>query len=364
METDIPLTDGASLRPLVLPARADAADAEEFRDLARVRNQIYREITGRDEQNLTPDELLPLLRSGPDRITVVWVVRHGGAVIGRAMVDIPQDEGARSLIATIELLPRAWRRGIGRAILPHVEAAARAHGRAVIQIWTEQQATDGPRLHAPTGYGSVPDDHVARFLTRSGFTLEQVHRVSTLDLHRSEERRMRKLNDGARDRARDYDVVSWLLPTPDEHLDGYAWMKSRMSTDAPSAGFDADEERWDAARVRRMEAREHERGNTMLVTAARHRATGTLVAFTELAIGRDRAATTHQNDTLVLRAHRGHRLGLLIKTEALLMWRGIAPRSTQLITYNAEENRPMLSINEALGFTARAHEGAWKKELT
>ncbi len=360
---DIPLTADASLRPLVLPARADAADAKEFRDLARVRNQVYRELTGRDEQDLAPDELLPLLRSGPDRTTVVWVVRHHGAVIGRAMVDIPQDQGARSIIATIELLPRAWGRGIGRAIVPHLEAAALAHGRTVIQTWTEQQASDRPRLHAPTGYGSVPDDHVARFLTRSGFTLEQVHRVSILDLHRRDDR-IRQLNDEARTRARDYDVVSWMLPTPIEHVDGYAWMKSRMSTDAPSAGLDADEERWDAARVRRMEAREHERGNTMLVTAARHRPTGKLAAFTELAIGRDRAATTHQNDTLVLREHRGHRLGLLIKTAALLSWSGIAPESPHLITYNAEENRPMLSINEALGFTARAHEGAWKKDLT
>lgn len=361
---DISLIDGASLRPLVLPARADAADAEEFRDLARVRNRVYRELTGRDEQDLAPGELLPLLRSSPDRTTLVWVVRHDGAVIGRAMVDIPQDQGARSLIATIELLPRAWGRGIGQAILPHLEAAARAHGRTVVQNWTEQQATDGPRLHAPTGHGSVPDDHVARFLTRSGFTLEQVHRVSILDLHPGDDRRIRHLNDEARSRARGYDVVSWMLPTPAEYLDGYAWMKSRMSTDAPSAGLDADEERWDAARVRRMEAREHERGNTMLVTAARHRATGALAAFTELAIGRDRAATTHQNDTLVLREHRGHRLGLLIKTAALLRWSGIAPESPRLITYNAEENRPMLSINEALGFTARAHEGAWKKDLT
>ena len=31
----IPLTADASLHPLVLPARADAADAVEFRELAR-----------------------------------------------------------------------------------------------------------------------------------------------------------------------------------------------------------------------------------------------------------------------------------------------------------------------------------------
>ncbi len=62
----IVLTEDATLHPLVLPARADAAGAGEFRELARVRNDVYRAITGRDEQDLEPEALLPLLRSRPE----------------------------------------------------------------------------------------------------------------------------------------------------------------------------------------------------------------------------------------------------------------------------------------------------------
>jgi hypothetical protein len=137
-----------------------------------------------------------------------------------------------------------------------------------------------------------------------------------------------------------------------------------MSTDAPSAGLDADEEKWDARRVTEMEERLAERGQTQLVVAAEHIATGELSAFTELGIGSDHSATTHQNDTLVLKEHRGHRLGMLVKCEALRLWRELMPDSLRIVTYNAEENRPMLSINEAIGFRAIAYEGAWKKELT
>lgn len=360
----IPLIAGASLHPLVLPARADAADAAEFRELARVRNTVYRELTGRSEQDLTPEALLPLLRSRKERTTAVWAVRIDGEIVGRTVIDIPHEEGSRVAIASIEIHPRVWDQGIGTAILPHVEAFARLHGRTVIQNWTEQQASDGARLEAKTGFGSVPDDHVARFLIRHGFTLEQVYRVSRLEIDHETVRRAEELRDDARAFSQDYRVLRWMLPTPPEHAEGYAWLKSRMSTDAPSADLETDEEAWDAQRLIDMEERVEEMGQTMQVTVAQHVASGELTAFTELGIGPDPAATTHQHDTLVLKEHRGHRLGQLVKCEAFLSWTTVAPESRELITYNAEENRPMLSINEAMGFSAIAYEGAWKKELS
>ncbi|MHC9045858.1 GNAT family N-acetyltransferase [Microbacterium saperdae] len=303
------------------------------------------------------------MRSRTERTTYVWTVQQGGEVVGRAVVDVPHDAGSRVVIATIEMLPRVWGQGIGTAVLPHVEAIARDHGRSVIQNWTEQQASGGPRIEAPTGFGSVPRDHVARFLQHSGFGLEQVYRVSHLALSARIDAHVDALLSDARAASAGYRLVQWTTPTPAARIDDYAWLKSRMSTDAPSAGLDTDEEKWDARRVIEMEERVAQMGQTLLVVAAEHIETGRLSAFTELGIGSDHTATTHQNDTLVLKEHRGHRLGMVLKCEALRLWRDLMPESTRVITYNAEENRPMLSINEAIGFHAIAYEGAWKKEL-
>jgi GNAT superfamily N-acetyltransferase len=68
-----------------------------------------------------------------------------------------------------------------------------------------------------------------------------------------------------------------------------------------------------------------------------------------------------QNDTLVLSDHRGHRLGALVKTETLLRARDVFPEGDRIITGNAEENRPMLAVNEAMGFTPTRYTGEWQK---
>jgi RimJ/RimL family protein N-acetyltransferase len=354
------LPAGLELRPLYIPASIDSPDAAEFREMARVRNLVYREIAGHDDHSMPADELLAIYRPIAAQKRLVWITLLDGEVVGRVGLDLPQEEGARTGFWLIELRRSAWGRGIGRAAHDLLERTAREHGRTILQSWAEHPATDGPQLDAPTGFGRIPLDRAARFFLAAGYTLEQIVRQSRLELDGIEPH-LRSLLAGAEEAATGYRVIQWTLPTPPEFVDAFAYMKSRMITDAPAAGLDYDEEVWDAARVADWERRYTDADRHVLVTVAQHVDSGELAAFNELSIGKDRAAVTHQEDTLVVASHRGHRLGMLVKCAGLLAWRQAVPESPRVMTWNAEENRPMLSINETIGFVPMSYEGAWQK---
>ena len=134
-----------------------------------------------------------------------------------------------------------------------------------------------------------------------------------------------------------------------------------MSTDAPFAGLDMDEEPWDEARVANFDDINAAGGGTRLTVAALHSATGRLVGFSELDVPADRTRPVHQGDTLVLAEHRGHRLGMTLKLANLLALQDITPLPPSVYTFNAEENRHMLDVNEAIGFRAVGNAGCWRK---
>jgi len=359
----ISLTDTASLHPLVLPARADAAPTALIDAYADVRNRSIVESSGRTDDCLTSAELLPVLYSSRASEKRQWYIEESGRMVGCAAVDILQDGDGEQAIVVVCVLESHQRRGIGSAALAAVEADLRAAGVRVLLAWIEHRGENGEMIAAPTGFGSVPRDAGARFAERAGFRLEQIERASRLRFDRDAIAHLERSLAGARERSAEYRVVQWMLPTPPEFVEGYAWMKSRMSTDVPDADLDLPEEVWDAARVAELEQRQAAKGFALQVTAAQHIRTGELCAFNELAIrAADPAGTSHQYDTLVLSGHRGHRLGMLVKTAGLLRWHEQFPASPHVITYNAEENRPMLDINEAIGFLPFVYEGAWRKE--
>ena len=88
------------------------------------------------------------------------------------------------------------------------------------------------------------------------------------------------------------------------------------------------------------------------------------MAFNGLSLAEDHSRPVHQGVTLVLKEHRGHRLGMVTKVANIQQLAQFSPETPFIITDNAEENRPMLDVNEAVGFVPAAYVGAWKKEFS
>ena len=173
---------GVDLRPLTIPTSVDSPDAADFIEMVRVRNRIYREISGHDDHRIAADELLPHYKPDEYERRLCWVVELDGEIVGRVGVDLPLESDSKTAFWLVELVRDVWGRGIGSAAYELVERVARENGRTVLQSWAEHPDAPGPRLAAPTGFGDIPEDHVARFYLRHGFTLEQIERNSAFDL--------------------------------------------------------------------------------------------------------------------------------------------------------------------------------------
>ncbi|MGC5222497.1 GNAT family N-acetyltransferase [Micromonospora sp. DT81.3] len=351
--------------PLVVPETLEGPDARPFVELAELDNLVCRHEAGHDYFDHLPSEVLPSWQDQTDSTRLGYLAYSGRRLVGAVTITIPTEEGGRTLDFDAFVHPGHWGEGIGDALLDTVERVAAERGRSVAHTWTLHRGdSTGEKLMAPTGFGGIPaTDPQTELFLRRGYTFEQTERNSVFDLRGSFEKADRLLAEAREKAGADYRVVTWNLPTPAEYAEGYAYVISRMATDVPSGAMVFDEETWDAARIARRDERLLKGGQTISVAAVQHVPSGRIVAYNELVIGPDHSGPTHQYGTLVLEEHRGHRLGMLVKGENLRRWRDLVPESPRVSTFNAEENRPMLDINEALGFVPASYAGAWKKVM-
>src|SRR5699024_9525457 len=78
----------------------------------------------------------------------------------------------------------------------------------------------------------------------------------------------------------DYALVSWQGRVPDEWLEQYCILQTRMSTDAPLAGLDLQEAQWDRERVEAQDKVLRDMDVETFTTAALHRPSRTLAGYT------------------------------------------------------------------------------------
>ena len=350
-----------TVHELAIPATIDAADAADFVASIALRNEVEALGYGTRDLETEPVEMLPGYHD-PDSPRRLFGVRIDGALVARAYYEVNVGSEEPVAWAVVEVLPGFRGRGIGTALAEHVEALA--HDRRRLYVYVVSPEGEGERLVPPTGYGSVPvANPEVRFLLHRGFTLEQVERASRLALPLEAAGLSSAVAAASAVSGDDYRLHRWIRRTPQRWLDDMALLFTRMSTDAPSAGLEEPEDPWTPTRVSESEDREEASPREMITVAVEHVPSGRLVGYSSLSVPQQTGRAVMQDDTLVLREHRGHRLGMLLKVANLANLAELRPGHPSVITFNAEESRHMLSVNEAVGFSAIGYEGAWMKRM-
>ncbi|GAB3204711.1 hypothetical protein GCM10027294_00150 [Marinactinospora endophytica] len=294
----------------------------------------------RDPLVLPYGELAASLREADDDWErLAYAAFAGDEIAGTLLLRLPTTHDRHIVHAELAVLPRFRGRGYGRALAGHVELTALAKGRttllAVVGVPVGEQAETWPDV---------------RFARRNGFVEAHVedHLVLPLPLPAAD---LAAVGERAAAHHPGHDLLSWIGPCPAEHLDAYVAMCTLMEYDVPVGDLDVRPLEWDAARVRRLERRLAVQGITPLTTAARA-PDGSLVGYTTLQVSRYAPAEVYQDDTLVVRASRGLRLGAAMKARNLEVLQREFPGRKRVHTWNAQVNDPMQGINRLFGFRA------------
>jgi GNAT superfamily N-acetyltransferase len=258
-----------------------------------------------------------------------------GRAVGYGTVEMTLVDNTQLAEVDVAVLPEHRRHGYGAAILGHVCDVVRQAGRTsvlcAVRWGMDEDGGPGRRL-----------------LERVGLTMREVEIQRVLDLP-VDTGRLERIQRDVAARHREYELVGWHGPCPDEWIDQYAVLLGLIIAEAPSGDLEIEVETYDADRVRDDEqelAAQHRVAFTSVAIAP----DGTLAGHTQLIVPAGDPVNAFQWDTLVLPGHRGHRLGLALKAaNHLAAADALAPRSL-VHTWNSASNGPMIAVNAALGY--------------
>lgn len=249
--------------------------------------------------------------------------------LGYASIRVELKDNLELAFGSLWVAPDARRQGIGSALHAEALRVAAAHDRSQL-LWAGPSTTD-PELFAACHQG------------------KQVERGtrSTLDLRTVDRARMVALAAPSPANA-GYTLTRWTDRCPAELVDSYCAALTAMQ-DAPTGEGSYEITGFTPQKLAAYEDGSIDVGVRRQVLAALDD-TGAVAGFHTFSAFPGEPRTLEVWDTGVVRAHRGHGLGLRIKAEATLWALADYPEASWLCTHNNVDNAPMLRVNRELGY--------------
>ena len=308
-----------------------ADDARTVADVVQLRNAAIK-VDSPWEHPMTATVQVGAMRHGWDEEPPRCYVGHQGErLVVYGELSVSDRDNTQLAWVDVMVHPDSRRQGLGSVMVRHLMDEARRVGRtsALTGAWESRASRGFAEAH--------------EFALKS----QAISRRQYLDeVDRAE---LARVYDEAAAHATSYELLRLPGPTPPDLLDAVAELTGAIN-DAPLDDLEVEDEVFTAERVRDYERANEGRQTRWYRLVARHRDTGVLAGHSVVAVEAERPEIGNQHDTSVLREHRGHRLGLLLKTGMLGWLQEVEPQLRTVDTWNTETNGPMIAINERLGY--------------
>lgn len=264
----------------------------------------------------------------PDR---AFLLEAGGEVVGTATLGCSDWDNLELAWLGASIHPDHRRRGHATAAYSLLHEECRGLGRPL--VGTDHWDAPGPRAFAATiGYEE-----------RAWSVQRRQH------LHELPPGFLEEAWAEAAPHAHDYELVR-VAGRSDDALREQLVVVAESINDAPTDDLEIEDEVFPVARLAAFEDAQIGSGHRLYRVLARHRASGELAGHTVVTVEEERPWIGVQEDTSVVRTHRGHRLGLLLKADLARWLLEVEPQLRTLDTWNAASNPHMVGVNERLGY--------------
>lgn len=275
---------------------------------------------------------------------VCFLGRVSGRPVGASMLHLSVRDNTHLAWLWLVIEPEARRQGHGSELFERMLTETAARGRTSL------------------GADGWESERTVAFAARFGLEKKSQAIMRRQHLAEVDRSQIQKLYDEAAEVAAGYELVRIVGRTPPEMVEAMADLVSAIN-DAPTDDLDIEDEVFTPERLADYEEAAIARGSRLYRLVARHRGTGDLAGHTVIAVEEQRPTIADQHDTAVARAHRGHRLGLLLKAGMLLWLAEVEPQVETVDTWNAESNDHMIGVNDALGYRVMGRELQFQRSV-
>jgi GNAT superfamily N-acetyltransferase len=273
----------------------------------------------------------------------LYVGEQDGGIVAVGHLELPERDNRHLAWADVKVHPDHRRHGLGTQLIEHLAEESRLAGRTTL-------GADGWESEATLAFAA------RHGLELKSQAIQRIQYPQRLDLAL-----VAKQASEAAVAAKGYELVRVVGRTPDELVEEVVEITAAIN-DAPTDDLDIEDEVFSVERLRDYEDANEKRGRTYSIYA-RHTPSGRLAGKTVVLVENDRPHLAHQHDTSVVREHRGHRLGMLLKASMVQWLAEVEPQLEEISTWNAESNDHMIGVNEALGYVVLGRNLEFQRDL-